>query len=55
MTIRKLYEKLSNLYPENLRCEWDNDGIMCCENLDKEVIKILVALECYNKILNQLN
>ena len=52
MTIRKLYEKLSNLYPENLRCEWDNDGIMCCENLDKEVIKILVALDVTNATID---
>ena len=45
MTIKNLYKKLSNFYPEKLRCEWDNDGIMCCENFDKEVVKILVALD----------
>lgn len=45
MTIKSLYDELSKLYPENLRAEWDNDGIMCCDNLDKSVSKILVALD----------
>ncbi len=45
MTVRNLYEKLSLLYPENLRCEWDNDGIMCCDNLAKEVSNVLIALD----------
>lgn len=45
MTIRCLYERLSNFYPEKLRCEWDNDGIMCCDNLDKEVSNVLIALD----------
>ncbi|MBQ8545918.1 MAG: Nif3-like dinuclear metal center hexameric protein [Clostridia bacterium] len=45
MTIRELYGKLSELYPENLRAEWDNDGIMCCDNLDKEVNSVLIALD----------
>lgn len=45
MTIRTLYEKLSEKYPESLRCEWDNDGIMCCDNLDKDVSNVLIALD----------
>ena len=45
MTIQTIYNELSKLYPESLRAEWDNDGIMCCEDLDKSVSKILVALD----------
>ena len=45
MTIRELYGKLTLLYPENLRAEWDNDGIMCCDNLDKDVNSVLIALD----------
>ncbi len=45
MTVKTLYGELSKLYPENLRAEWDNDGIMCCDNLDKSVSKILIALD----------
>lgn len=40
-----LYNKLSTLYPENLKCEWDNDGIMCADDIEKEVKKILITLD----------
>ena len=40
-----LYNKLSTLYPENLRCDWDNDGIMCADDTEKEVKKILITLD----------
>ena len=45
MTIRSLYDKLSFLYPESLRCEWDNDGIMCCADLDRDIKNVLIALD----------
>lgn len=45
MTIRELYSKLTLLYPESLKAEWDNDGIMCCDDLDKEVNSVLIALD----------
>ncbi len=45
MTVAKLYAKLSELYPESLRCEWDNDGLMCTDNPDKEVKSVLIALD----------
>ena len=45
MTIKFLYEELSKLYPENLKAEWDNDGIMCCDDYKKSVNNILVSLD----------
>lgn len=45
MTVGKLYNELSAIYPESLRCEWDNDGLMCTDNLDKEVNSVLIALD----------
>ena len=45
MTFYELYNKLSNKYPIELRCEWDNDGIMCSSNLNAQVKKILIALD----------
>lgn len=45
MTVNELYSKLALLYPENLRAEWDNDGIMCCDDLEREVKHVLVALD----------
>lgn len=45
MTFYDLYKKLSQLYPESLRCEWDNDGIMCADSLEDEVSKVLITLD----------
>lgn len=45
MTFYNLYKKLSNLYPDSLRCEWDNDGIMCASDVNKTVNKVLISLD----------
>ncbi len=45
MTFYDLYKKLSECYPDELRCDWDNDGIMCADSLDKEVKKVLISLD----------
>lgn len=45
MTVNELYSKLTLLYPEELKAEWDNDGIMCCDDLEREVKRVLVALD----------
>ena len=45
MTVANIHSKLSELYPENLRCEWDNDGIMCTDDQEKEINSVLVALD----------
>ena len=45
MTVGKLYNELSALYPQSLSCEWDNDGLMCADNLDKKVNSVLIALD----------
>lgn len=45
MTFRELYNNLNEKYPIELRCEWDNDGIMCASDLEKEVSRVLLALD----------
>ena len=45
MTFYHLYNNLSKLYPESLRCEWDNDGMMCIDNPEKEVSRVLISLD----------
>lgn len=45
MTFYELYNKLSELYPNELKCEWDNDGIMCSYDLNSKVKNVLVALD----------
>lgn len=52
MTVGNLYNKLSALYQEALRCEWDNDGLMCTDNLDKEVNRALIALDVTQKTVD---
>ncbi len=45
MTFYELYNKLTAIYPNELRCEWDNDGIMCSYDLNAQVKNVLIALD----------
>ena len=45
MKIHELYRFLDTRIPSELSCEWDNDGLMCCANGEREAKKILVALD----------
>ena len=49
MTFYELYKKLSKFYPDSLRCDWDNDGIMCVSDMLKPVNKVLIALDVTSK------
>ncbi len=52
MTVNELYSRLSKLYPKELSAEWDNDGIMCCDDLDRDVKKVLVSLDITMETVN---
>ena len=45
MTVRELYAFLNEKIPASLSCTWDNDGLMCCPDPDREVRRVLVALD----------
>ncbi len=45
MTFNELYSDLCKLYPQELRCEWDNDGMMCIDDVNKEVKSVLISLD----------
>ena len=45
MTFYQLYTVLNEKYPKELSCEWDNDGLMCSFDLNRQVKSILVALD----------
>lgn len=45
MTVKELYLKFCEHIPENLREEWDNDGIMCCPDGSAEVMRVLLTLD----------
>ncbi len=45
MTVCELYAYLDEKIPASLSCEWDHDGLMCCPDAEKQVRKVLVALD----------
>ena len=45
MNVLEFHSRLTELYPRDLSCPWDNDGIMVCGDLAAEVRKVTVALD----------
>ena len=52
MTVSTFYNKLSELYPQTLSSSWDNDGLMCCPDGDREIKKVLVSLDATMDAIN---
>ena len=52
MTVSELYKALDAAIPRALSCEWDNDGLMCCPDPDREVAKVLVALDITEEVVD---
>ncbi len=53
MTVNELYSYLNEKIPPSLSCEWDNDGLMCCPDKNKEVKKALVCLDVTSDAINE--
>lgn len=53
MTVSELYRILNEKIPPSLSCEWDNDGVMCLPDPDREVKRILVALDITEKVVDR--
>ena len=53
MTVGKLYRELEERIPRSLSCEWDNDGLMCCPHPQKQVKKVLVALDVTAEVIRK--
>ena len=45
MTVREFYRALCALVPRELGCEWDKDGMSVCPDPEREVSRVLVALD----------
>ncbi len=45
MNVLQLYQKLDARYPRALSCSWDNDGMMICPDPNREVKRVLFALD----------
>lgn len=45
MTVREFYKALCAIVPRELGCDWDKDGLNVCPEPEREVKKVLVALD----------
>ncbi len=52
MTVKELYEKLCGIIPPSLSCEWDRDGFECCPEPEKEVKKVIIALDVTGEVID---
>ena len=50
MTVSELYKILDKKIPRELSCEWDNDGLMCCPDGEREVKRVLIALDVTGEV-----
>lgn len=53
MKVIDLYNKLSEVIPASLSCQWDKDGLESCPEPDKEVKKILISLDTSNNVIDK--
>ena len=52
MLCRELIEKLEELAPKSLACDWDNPGFLAGRG-DKKIKKVLVALDATDRVVEQ--
>jgi dinuclear metal center YbgI/SA1388 family protein len=52
MTVAEIYKKLCEKIPEDLREEWDNDGLMCSADDSIEVKRALVTLDVTEDVVD---
>ena len=45
MNTEELYSALSDRIPAALSCQWDNDGLMCLSDPEREIKKVLLTLD----------
>ena len=52
MTVKEIYENICQRIPEELREEWDNDGIMCCADDYADIKRALVTLDVTEEVVD---
>ena len=48
--VKELYDYLDEKIPRALSCEWDNDGLMVCADAEKDVRRVLLALDATDEV-----
>lgn len=51
MKVREYERYFSEKIPRELSLEWDNDGLMCCPDANKDVKRVLVALDVTEEVV----
>lgn len=49
--LKTLYTYLNEKIPQELSCDWDNDGLMCALSPDKEINRVLLALDITQEVV----
>ena len=53
MTVIELYNKLCEIIPASLSCPWDRDGLESCPEPEREVKRVLIALDCTSEVIDR--
>lgn len=53
MTVKELYAYIEQKAPRALSAEWDNDGLACCVNRDRQIERVLVALDATEQVVQK--
>ncbi len=53
MKVIELYNRLCEIIPTSLSCEWDKDGLESCPEPEKEVKKVLISLDITNEVIDE--
>ena len=53
MNVKQLYDALNEKIPSALSCSWDNDGLMCCPDPEREVSRVLIALDVTGQVVDE--
>lgn len=53
MNVKQLYDILNEKIPPSLSCSWDNDGLMCCPDPEREVGRVLIALDVTGEVVDE--
>lgn len=53
MKVIELYNKLCEIIPTSLSCPWDKDGLESCPEPEREVKKVLIALDTTSEVIDK--
>jgi len=51
MKIINLIKELDKLFPRSLGCDWDNDGVMCAPDTEREANRVLCVLDVTDAVV----